>query len=282
MYRKQIRRRRAVLIGLVAAAFIALTVTFGGGSGGVGGAAGTVTGPVGNVISDAFKPARDLIGWFDETFEARGENERLRSRLANAEAEVVAGRVAVQENRKFRKLLGLEKSGRIPPGFDPVTAVVISRSPTIWVSTVTIDRGSSDGVEIDDPVVAAEGLVGKVSSVSAGDSVVTLLPDGSSAVSAKIVPGGAQGVVTAKIGTTGRFVLEFIDETRGIEEGQSVVTAGWREEDLASIYPPNLPIGEVLEVPIDTREAVRSVDIRPYPDFANLEFVTVLTGGSRG
>ena len=129
---------------------------------------------------------------------------------------------------------------------------------------------------------AAEGLVGKVSSVSATDSVVTLLPDGSSAVSAKIVPGGAQGVVTAKIGTTGRFVLEFIDETRGIEEGQSVVTAGWREDDLASNYPPNLPIGEVLEVPIDTREAVRSVDIRPYPDFANLEFVTVLTGGSRG
>lgn len=282
MYRKQIRRRRAVLIGLIALAFVLLTVTFGAGSGGLGNAVGTVTGPVGNVASDAFKPARDLIGWFDETFEARGENERLESRLANARAEVVAGRVAVQENRQFRKLLGLERSGRIPSGFDPVTASVVTRSPTIWVSTVTIDRGSSDGVAVDDPVVSADGLIGKISSVAPRESVVTLLPDGSSAVSAKIVPGGAQGVVTAKIGTTGVFVLEFIDETRGIEEGQSVVTAGWRDDDLASIYPPNLPIGEILEVPIDTREAVRSVNVRPYPDFANLEFVTVLTGGSRG
>ena len=282
MYRKQIRRRRAVLIGLIALAFVLLTVTFGAGSGGLGNAVGTVTGPVGNVASDAFKPARDLIGWFDETFEARGENERLESRLANARAEVVAGRVAVQENRQFRKLLGLERSGRIPSGFDPVTASVVTRSPTIWVSTVTIDRGSSDGVAVDDPVVSADGLIGKISSVAPRESVVTLLPDGSSAVRAKIVPGGAQGVVTAKIGTTGVFVLEFIDETRGIEEGQSVVTAGWRDDDLASIYPPNLPIGEILEVPIDTREAVRSVNVRPYPDFANLEFVTVLTGGSRG
>lgn len=282
MYRKQIRRRRAVLIGLVATAFVLLTVTFGAGSGGLGNAVGTVTGPVGNVASDAFKPARDLIGWFDETFEARGENERLESRLANARAEVVAGRAAVQENRQLRKLLGLERSGRIPSGFDPVTASVVTRSPTIWVSTVTIDRGSSDGVAVDDPVVSADGLIGKISSTAPRESVVTLLPDGSSAVSAKIVPGGAQGVVTAKIGTTGVFVLEFIDETRGIEEGQSVVTAGWRDDDLASIYPPNLPIGEILEVPIDTREAVRSVNVRPYPDFANLEFVTVLTGGSRG
>ena len=282
MYRKQIRRRRAVLIGLVALAFVLLTVTFGAGSGGFGNAVGTVTGPVGSVANDAFKPARDLIGWFDETFEARGENERLKSRLANAQSEVVAGRVAVQENRQFRKLLGLERSGRIPSGFEPVTASVVTRSPTIWVSTVTIDRGSSDGVAVDDPVVSADGLVGKISSVSPAESAVTLLPAGSSAVSATIVPGGAQGVVTAKIGTTGRFVLEFIDETRGIEEGQSVVTAGWRDDDLASIYPPNLPIGEILEVPIDTREAVRSVDVRPYPDFANLEFVTVLTGGSRG
>jgi rod shape-determining protein MreC len=282
MYRKQIRRRRAVLIGLVALAFLLLTVTFGSGSGGIGAAVGTVTGPIGNVASDAFKPARDLIGWFDETFEARGENERLRSRLAKAQGEVVAGRAAVQENRQFRRLLGLKRSGRIPSGYGPVTARVTTRSPTVWISTVGIDRGSADGIETDDPVVSPEGLVGKVSSVSPSESVVTLLPDGSSAVSAKVVPGGAQGVVTAKIGTTGKFVLEFIDETSGIEAGESVVTAGWREDDLASLYPPNIPIGEVMEVPIDTREAVRSVDVRPYPDFANLEYLTVLTGGSRG
>ena len=282
MYRKQIRRRRAVFIGLVVLAFVLLTVTFGAGSGGVGAAVGAVFGPVQNVASDALKPARDMINWFDETFEARGERERLESELATAREEAVAGKVALEQNRKLRKLVGLRASGRIPPGYRPVTASVITRSPTMWLSTVGIDRGSADGIEVDDPVVSADGLVGTISSVSRGDATVTLITDGASAVSVKIVPSGAQGVLRPRIGSAGDLVIEFLDETSGIAEGQSVVTAGWREGELASLYPPNIPIGEVRDAPLDDREAIQSVSVRAYPDFRNLDLVQVLTGGSRG
>ena len=112
--------------------------------------------------------------------------------------------------------------------------------------------------------------------------MVTLITDSSSAVSAKVVPGGAQGVVRATVGAPDKLVLEFLDQTKNIAKGQSVVTSGWRGEGLSSLYPRNIPIGEVDHAPIDEREAIQSVDVAPYPDMRNLDLLQVLTGGSRG
>ncbi len=259
-----------------------LTLTFGQGSGGAGGGLGTIFGPVEHAASRALKPARDLVNWFDETTEARGERERLTRELAESRSLAVAGKVAIEENKQLRKMTGLKAAGTIPDAYSPVTATVISRSPTVWFSTVGIDAGSNDGIEINDPVINGDGLVGHISSVNRGESVVTLITDGSSAVTAKVVPGGAQGVARPKIGDPGTLVLGFLDETKNIERGMSVVTSGWRGERFSSFYPPNIPIGEVSSAPIDQREAIQSIELEPYPDIRNFDLVQVLTGGNRG
>lgn len=282
MYRRQVRRRRLVLGGLVILAFILLSVTFGSGSGRVGTALGDVFGPVQDVADGALKPGRDLVNWFDETFEARGDRERLSRQLATARADAVAGKVALAENRQLRQLLGLERQGRLPAGRRLVDARVISRSPTLWFSSVGIDRGSVDGIAVDDTVIEANGLVGVVSSVSRNTSVVTLLTDGASAASAEILPQGAQGIIRARIGAPGELVLEFIDDTAGIVEGQAVVTAGWRSGNLSSLFPPNIPIGEIEKAPITRREAIQSVDVESFVDFRNLDLVQVLARGGAG
>lgn len=282
MYRKQVRRRRAVLIGLIVLGFLLLTLTFGNGSGGVGGALGTVFDPVGNAASRALKPARDLVNWFDETMEARGERERLQRELEEARGQAVAGQVALEDNRQLRKLVGLKESGTIPAAYSPVTANVTGRSPNVWFTTVTINAGSADGVAVNDPVISGDGLVGRVSSVSRSGSVVTLISDSSSAVSAMIVPGGAQGVVRAKVGNPETLVLEFLDETKNVRRGQTVVTSGWRGEGLASLFPRGLPIGEISRAPIDEREAIQSVELRPFANLRNIDTIQVLTGGWRG
>ena len=281
MYRKQVRRRRAVLIGLVLLGFVLLTLTLGSGTGALGGGLGTVFGPLEKVVAPAFKPARDLINWFDETMDARGDRERLTAQLEEARALAVAGQVAVQENEQLRKLVRLRLRGSIPGTYTPVTASVITRSPTIWYSTVGIDKGSTDGVNLDDPVVSGDGLVGRISSVSRGTSVVTLITDSSSAVTAKVLPGGAQGVIRPKLGAPGELVIEFLDETNDIRPGQAVVTSGWRSEGLSSLYPPNLPVGDVKRAPIDEREAIQTVEMSPFPDLRNLDLLQVLTGGNR-
>lgn len=282
MYRKQVRRRRAVLTLLVLSSFLLLTITYGQGSGGLQDGLGTVFSPLQTVADRALKPARDLVGWFDQTFEARGENSRLRAELEEARARAVAGQEALQENTQLRKLVELDRSPVLAASaFEPVTGRVIARSPTVWHSAVTIDVGSGDGARVDDPVIAGEGLVGQVASVQPSSSQVTLITDHASAVSAKVLPGGAQGVVRPEIGNPEDMVLDFIASARKIGVGQTVVTAGWRARDLASLFPAGLPIGEVTRASIVEQEASQQVHLRPYADLANLDLVQVLTGGPR-
>jgi rod shape-determining protein MreC len=282
VYRKQVRRRRAVLALLIASSFLLLTLTYGQAPNGVQQGMGTVFNPIADVADRALKPARDLVGWFDETFEARGENGRLREELAAARKQAVAGQAALNENAELRNLLRFDRSPvLVYSTFEPVTGRVITRSPTIWNSAVTIDLGSDDGVRVDDPVVSGDGLVGSVASVQGGSAQVTLLTHHTSGVTARVLPGGAQGVVRPEVGDPETLVLDFIKAARNIGAGQTVVTSGWRASEVSSLFPANLAIGEVTEASIDDQEASQQVRLRPYADLANLDIVQVLTGGAR-
>jgi rod shape-determining protein MreC len=282
VYRKQVRRRRAVLALLVIGSFALLTVTYGQGSDGMQRGVSTVFSPILSVADGALKPARDLVNWFDETFDAKGRNERLHEELKTTREQAVGAQAALAENAELRKLLDLDRSGAIPSGYEPVTGRVIARSPTVWFADVTIDVGSGDGVEVDDPVVNGDGLVGKVAAVTGGSARVTLIADHSSAVSAKIVPSGIQGVMKPSVGDPGDLILDFLDSEKRVGKGQSVVTSGWRGQGIESEYPPNLPIGEVVEASLLEQEAQQQVHIRPFADLRELDLVQVLTGGSRG
>jgi rod shape-determining protein MreC len=282
VYRKQVRRRRAVLALLIVGSFALLTVTYGQGSDGMQRGVSTIFSPLQSVADRALKPARDLVNWFDETFDAKGENAKLHKQLEAARKQAVGSQSAIAENAQLRKLVGLDRSGAIPSGYTPVTGRVIARSPTVWFADVGIDVGSGDGVEVGDPVVNGDGLVGTVAAVTGGSAQVTLIADHSSAVAAKIVPGGVQGVLKPSLGDPGDLILDFLDSEKLVGKGQSVVTSGWRAQGLESDYPPNLPIGEVTEASLVEQEAQQQVHVRPFADLRELDLVQVLTGGSRG
>ena len=157
---------------------------------------------------------------------------------------------------------------------------MIARSPTIWQSTVSIDVGRGDGVAVDDPVMSGDGLAGRVSSVQSSSAQVTLITDDSSAISAKVLPSGVQGVIRPDIGGKD-LILDFIDSSKEIGAGQTVVTSGWEAQGLESLFPRGLPVGEVTKASISIQEASQQVRLRAYADLANLDIVSVLTGGSR-
>lgn len=282
MYRKQVRRRRAVLALLIVGSFALLTLTYGQGSNGMQRGVSTVFTPIQSVADRALKPARDLVNWFDETFDAKGRNARLHRELEAARAQSVGAKVALEENEQLRKLVKLDNGGAIPGGYTEVTGRVIGRSPTVWFADVTVDVGSGDGVEVDDPVVNGDGLVGKISAVTGGSARVTLIADHSSAVGVKIVPKGVQGVLKPSVGDPGDLILDFLSAEKLIGKGQDVVTSGWRGQGIESDYPPNLPVGEVVEAPVLEQEAQQQVHVRPFADLRDLDVVQVLTGGSRG
>jgi rod shape-determining protein MreC len=280
VYRKQVRRRRAVLALLIVGSFLLLSVTYGQGSGGLQRGVSTVFSPLQTVADRALKPARDLVNWFGETFAARGENSRLKAELAKAQVQAVAGREALQENAQLRKLVALDRGPALAASaYKPLTSRVIARSPTVWQSTVTIDAGAGEGVRVGDPVISGAGLVGRIASVEHSSSQVMLLTDHASGVSAKVLPSGVQGVIRPDLGDPEDLILDFIDSTKHLHGGQAVVTSGWRAAGLASMFPPGLPIGEVTQTSVVQLEASQQVHLRPYADLANLDLVQVLTTG---
>ena len=187
MYRKQVRRRRAVLVGLIVGSLILLSAHFSEADSGplhvIQRATATVLSPLETVANAALKPVRDLIDWFDETWEARGENEDLKEELAEVRAELVDAQVAEAENEELRGLLDLDKDELASFGFKPVTARIVTRTPSLVNATVGVNAGSADGVEVDDVVVAADGLVGRVSQVTSGSAQVQLITDPRNGVS---------------------------------------------------------------------------------------------------
>ena len=281
MYRKQVRRRRAVLALLIVGSFALLTLTYGQGSSSVQRGVTAVFSPISTVFDRALKPARDLINWVDETFDARGKNNRLQEELEVARKQAVGGKAALAENAEYRKLLKLDQSGAIPSGYEPVTGQVIALSPTVWFSDVVIDVGSNEGVTLHDPVVNGDGLVGQVTAVTGGTSKVMLISDHSSAISVKVVPAGIQGIVRPTVGEPDRLILDFLNSDKNVHKGESVVTAGWRGEDIESRFPPNIPVGEVTKATIFEQEAQERANVRPYAELRNLSTLQVLTGGSR-
>jgi rod shape-determining protein MreC len=284
VYRKQVRRRRALLVLLVVAALVLLSTQFSESEGGplhsMQRAVASAFAPLEEGATRALKPARDLVNWVDETFQARGENEDLRSELQELRTQLAQAQSAEGENEQLRKLLGLDQQGTLA-GYEPVTARVIGRSPTVWYSTVNIDKGSSAGVEVNDPVVTGDGLAGRITDVTRGTAVVTLITDDRSAVSARVLPDGPEGVAEPEVGDPSDLLLDFIDKSQLIERGQMLVTAGWSNGAISSAFPPGIPIGKVTETAVGEQQAYQRVHVTPYADIRGLDFVQVATGGPK-
>lgn len=282
MYDKQVvRRRRAVLAVLVGLSIVLLTGYFGEGSGGffhsIQSGAQTVLSPIEDGASRAFKPVRDMVGWFGDVFNAKDENKQLKKDLSAARGQLATLETEQRDNVQLRGQLKLTE-GLGYANSTRETARVIVKSPTVWYSTVTIDKGRGDGIRVDQPVVNGDGLVGKVTAVSGGTATVTLITDSSSGVSAQIEPDGALGVVKPNVGDPNDMQLQYIGKNHPVTKGASVVTSGSAPGRLQSIYPRGIPIGEISRVEQGELDLYRMVHIRPFADFRRMDILTVLTG----
>ncbi len=285
MYRKQVRRRRAVLVLLVVACLMLISISISEAESGplhsVQRSISSVLNPIADGADRALKPARDMVNWFDETFAARGENDELKDRVAELEQENLALQDAAEEAGYDKELAKLAESSGIS-GFEPVTAEVALRSFSVWYSAMTIDAGSSDGIEKNDAVITADGLVGRIADVSGGFSTVDLITsERSGGVTARVVGKGPEGLIVPIVGSPGRLDFTLIQGDKEVEDGDKLVTAGFANEGpLDSRFPADIPIGEVSEAIPGEQQQRQQVTVEPFADLADLDQVTVLTGGA--
>jgi rod shape-determining protein MreC len=284
MHDKAVRRRRAVLAALVVLSLFLLTAYFGEPSSGPLHAVQRTTmeilAPIQEGANRALKPFRDLFGWFGDTLDAKEERDRAiaeRDRLRKQLAEVTL------ENRELEQLRGLEQintAGGLDD-YEPVTARVIARSPSSWYQTFQINKGSSDGVRVNQPVVNSAGLVGKVKEVSDGNAVVMLLTDPEFGVSARSLDSGEPGSVAPAVGAAGDLRFELVPNAKEVRRGERIITAGTstsaKVSDLTSLYPAGIPIGTVSRIETGEGELDRVIHVKPAAELRTLDIVEVLT-----
>lgn len=280
---------------LVAASLVLLTAYFGESASSplhsVQRGIAEVLSPVEQGASKVLSPVRDVAGWVSATINAKSANARLRKQNANLISQLAQAQHQLLLDRQLSGLSTLDSAAGIR-SYSPVAADVIEFDPSLWYEHITVDKGTGDGVGLNDPVVGSGGLVGQVTSVGSNYAVVTELNDPRFGVGAQIEdPAGDAGLLQPAVGNPTSLLLQYLPpHASGIQNGDIVVTSGFvdsRNPRIRSYFPPGIPIGSV-STPNSTIQTSllnqQQVSVTPYVDLRHLSVVQILTqpypGGS--
>lgn len=203
--------------------------------------------------------AANLTASGETLTELQSENEQLRAEVARL-SEYEHLNESLMSLYQLSDVYGLQSTG----------ARVISGSRDSWSSTVTIDKGSSSGLAVGMPVTTGAGVIGQISECGATTSVVRLITDEGSGVSAMVQGSRAQGQLVGS--PDGTLSLRMVRTDQTVNVGDSVVTSG-----LGGVYPKSLPIGTVSNVTRNEGAMYYDITVEPLSSTAGLEEVLVIT-----
>ncbi len=164
-------------------------------------------------------------------------NEALARENGYLKVKLQQTRALALESQHLRRLLDLRDRSQLPTR----AAEVIGTSATADFRTVTIDRGTGDGLRPDMAVISPEGAVGRVVMPSRSAAKVQLLVDRSAAAAVRVERSGAQGIVLGSGESLLR--LEYVSSSADLKVGDVVVTSG-----LDGLYPPGFVVGRIETV----------------------------------
>ena len=234
----------------------------------------TVNSVVKPVQSFSVKASNSIIHFFERVFSSTDldkENEQLRVKLA--QYEIIESELETLRD-EISRLKDLLNYTDITDNYSYITSTVIGKSQGIWFSEFTVNAGRKDGVEENMAVVNSQGLVGRVSSVSANTCKVTAIIDSTSDISAMVERTRDYGFARRILNTDEKETLELYYLPSGFDlvPGDRIVTSG-----MSSIFPKSIVVGTVSEVTRRSAEGTQSnAIIEPAVDFGHLEEVLVL------
>lgn len=201
--------------------------------------------------------ASTLWEWLFHGKRLSEENRKLREEVATLKQDNERLRGAEAEAARLRAALKFVQKGNNAP----LPAEVIGWLPSPHFETITVARGSRDGVREAMAVRTPDGLVGQVTAVSALSSQVMLLSDENSGVSALVRRGGkTQGVgIVQGAGRDNRLELVNVQPQTDIKAGDKVYSSGF-----GGVIPPEVPIGFIVSVTEDKGGLLKSAKVKPY------------------
>jgi rod shape-determining protein MreC len=223
--------------------------------------------PVQRATDGVLRPVASFVAGAAGAGSIEEQNARLRQQLQRLQGNQAANEALRSQLRSLEALQHLT----FTPGIPTVAAQVVALSSSNFSSTVTLDKGASDGVGVGMPVVGGAGLVGKVIQVWSTGSTVELLTDGRAVLSVRYGPGDDLAAVVGR-GQGAPLEVDYIVPGTPIGRGTPLTTAGLDGD----AYPPGIPVATVESVSSSPSATAESVTAKPLADLGGLEFVDVL------
>ena len=234
---------------------------------------GTVTYPFRAAYTAVAEWFNDKQKYYRDYTDLEEENRELKRQIAQMEADVRQGQLDSAENQRLKELLGLQEE-RPDLTEDIVLATITEHAATNWTDSLTVSRGTNDGLEVGDCVMDENGnLVGTVSAVGVNWATILTLVDTDTSIGAQVFRTGELGVAQGNFALMGqdRLRLDYLPAECELLGGDLVVTSG-----LGGFYPAGLVIGSVEEVQLDDSGAASYAVLIPAVDFDALQQVVVL------
>jgi len=276
---RQDRRRRLTLVLLVITSLVLISLDERGSAvlDTVRSTAQDVIAPLQRGIDSVVDPIADFFDGLGRADEIEAENQRLRDENAKLQGEVEQAASAVAENERFREIFDIPQI----EDFSAIGATVSSGPVDNFSRTWRLDKGSSDGVVVDMPVIvggsSGGALVGRVMSVARDSSVVQRIDDRNFSAGAQLVQSGQPGAIGAASGMadSNQLLFQLFDDGTAavaIAKDDLVVTSG----SAGSIYPAGLPIGKVTRAVAATATTQRDSRLQPIVDLDGVTVVKLL------
>jgi rod shape-determining protein MreC len=215
-------------------------------------------------LSGGVSGVRNAWGSYVGLRNLRTENEALKQQLAAAQVAMQEQRALADRARGYQKLLELRE--RVALATSAAEIIGAAASPDF--RTLTIDKGTRDGLRPDMAVIAPDGVVGRLVMPSVRSARVQLLVDRNAAAGVLVERTRAQGVVVGS--GEERLQMQYVSEASDIVVGDIVVTSG-----IDTIYPKGLVVGRV-ELVEKNGPAFKKIIVKPAVDFSRLEEVLVV------
>ncbi|MCC7449649.1 MAG: rod shape-determining protein MreC [Anaerolineae bacterium] len=217
--------------------------------------------------SGASRRVSQLVGNVSDIQSLQKRNADLERALVNFQAEIVELR---EIKADYARLAPLVNFAGMNPDRQYLAATVIARDTTGLLRSITIDRGSRDGIIVGMPVVTELGLIGRVYKVAAANAQVQLVTDMNSYVNARMQTSRGEGSI---VGTaSGDLRMTFIPLNDEVKDGDSVVTSG-----IGGKFPRGILIGQVKHTRLDDTKLFQEAQVQSLVDFSRLEIVLVIT-----
>lgn len=224
----------------------------------------TIFSPVPKAVNWMGQTASDMYHGYLDMRRSVNENNELRRKVADLTTKNLKLSQSESDVRRLRTLLGYTEQIDMPTTL--ATAIMLDTSGRF--KSIVIDRGSDTGIEVNDAVVNANGLIGRVVLTTKDMAKVQLVTDGNCSVGALIDRTRRQGVVR---GDSGRGAQMYdIPSLADVVPGDTVLTAG-----IDGIYPKGIPVGTVVKAEKQA-DLFKNVVLKPAVDFSSIEEVIVI------